>query len=85
VRDLAALREAAARGRGVLRAQRYAVRSALVQGTRVAFETLWVGTLARPVGSLAAGDEMRAAFAMFLDFDGDQIRGQRNYDCFEAF
>jgi hypothetical protein len=85
VRDLAALREAAVRGRGVLRAQRYAVRSALVQGTRVALETLWVGTLALPIGSLAAGDEMRAAFAMFLDFDGDRIRGQRNYDCFEAF
>ena len=85
VRDLAALREAAARGRGVLRAQRYEVRSALVQGTRVALETLWVGTLAIPIGTLAAGAEMRAHFAMFLDFDGDLIRAQRNYDCFEPF
>ena len=85
VRDLQALREAAARGRRVLRAQRYAVRSALVQGSRVALETLWVGTLAIPVGTLAAGAEMRAHFAMFLDFHGELIRGQRNYDCFEAF
>jgi ketosteroid isomerase-like protein len=85
VRDLAALREAAARGRGVLRGQSYAVRSALVQGTRVALETLWVGELAVPIGALAAGDVMRAHFAMFLEFEGDRIRAQRNYDCFEPF
>lgn len=85
VRDLAALREAAARGRGVLRGQRYAVRSALVQGSRVALETLWIGELAVPVGALPAGSEMRAHFAMFLDFEDDRIRAQRNYDCFEPF
>jgi ketosteroid isomerase-like protein len=85
VRDLAALREASVRGRGVLRAQRYAVRTVLVQGNRVAVETLWAGTLAVPIGTLAAGEEMRAHFAMILEFDGTLIRGQRNYDCFEAF
>ena len=85
VRDLAAIREAAARGRGVLRAQRYEVRTALVQGTRVALETLWVGTLAIPLGNIPAGGQMRAHFAMFLDFDDGRIRGQRNYDCFEPF
>jgi hypothetical protein len=85
VRDLDALREAAARGRAVLRGQRYAVRSAMVQGSRVALETLWVGVLAVPVGSLSSGGEMRAHFAMFLDFEGDRIRAQRNYDCFEPF
>src|SRR5262245_16531560 len=41
VRDLAGLREAGERGRAVLRGQRYAVRSAIVQGNRVALETLW--------------------------------------------
>ena len=85
VRDLAALREAAVRGRGVLRTQRYAVRSALVQGARVALETLWVGELAVAFGALPVGGEMRAHFAMFLEFDGDRIRAQRNYDCFEPF
>lgn len=85
VRDLAALREAAARGRGVLRRQRYAVRSALVHGVRVALETLWVGELAVPIGALPAGGEMRAHFAMFLEFNGDRIVAQRNYDCFELF
>jgi len=85
VRNLAALREAAARGRGVLRGQRYAVRAALVQGSRVALEVLWVGVLAVAVGTLPAGGEMRAHFAVFLDFEGGLIRAQRNYDCFEAF
>jgi hypothetical protein len=85
VRDLAALREAAARGRGVLRGQRYEVRSAMAQGNRVAIETLWVGVLAVPIGALPAGGEMRAHFAMFLEFEGDRIRAQRNYDCFEPF
>ena len=85
VRDLPALREAAARGRAVLRGQRYAVRSAMTQGTRVALETLWVGELAVPVGSLPVGGEMRAHFAMFLEFEDGLIRAQRNYDCFEPF
>ena len=85
VRDLAALQDAAHRGRNVLRGQRYAVKSVLVQGTSVALETLWLGTLAIPIGSLGAGQEMRAHFAMFLDFDGERIRAQRNYDCFEPF
>ena len=85
VRDLAALREAAVRGRAVLRGQRYAVRSVLAHGNRVALETLWVGELAVPVGALAPGDEMRAHFAMFLEFEGGRIRAQRNYDCFEPF
>jgi len=85
VRDLAALREAAVRGRGVLRGQRYEVRAVLVQGTRVAVETLWVGELAVPIGALPTGAEMRAHFAMFLDYDGDRIIAQRNYDCFEPF
>src|SRR5262249_12515074 len=85
VRDLSALREAAARGRGALRRQRYAVRAALVQGSRVALEAQWVGVLAVPAGTLPAGAEMPAHFAVFLHFEGDQIRAQRNYDCFEAF
>ena len=60
VRDLAAPREAGERGRFVLRGQRYAVRSAVVQVSRVALEPLWVGVLAVPVGTLPAGGEMRA-------------------------
>jgi ketosteroid isomerase-like protein len=84
-RDLAAMRDAAERGRGVLRSQRDEVRTALAQGNEVALEVLWVGTLAVAVGSLAAGDEMKAHFGVFLTFRDGLIIRQRNYDCFEPF
>ena len=84
-RDLAAIREAAERGRRVLTGQRYEVRSAVASGDRVALEVLWTGTLAVPVGTIPAGGEMRAHFAMFLEFRDGLIVRQHNYDCFEAF
>jgi ketosteroid isomerase-like protein len=84
-RDLAALREGAERGRKVLRSQRYEVRWAYASGDTVILETLWVGTLAVPIGTLAAGGEMRAHFAVVLEFREGLIVRQRNYDCFEPF
>jgi hypothetical protein len=55
-------------------------------GDTVALEVLWAGTLAVPLGSLPAGSELRARFAVFLEFqkDGKIIR-QRNYDCFDPW
>jgi len=85
VRDLAALHDAAVRGRKVLRAQRYEVRNIVVHENRAAVEALWVGTLAVPIGKLPAGAEMRAHFGMFLEFEDGLIKSQRNYDCFEPF
>lgn len=84
-RDLAAMREAAVRGRRVIRSQRYEVRSALANDDEVALEVLWTGVLAIAVGSLAAGDEMRAHFGVFLNFRDGLITRQRNYDCFDPF
>jgi ketosteroid isomerase-like protein len=84
-RDLAAIRDAADRGRKAMVKQRYDVRSVLADGDRVVLEVLWVGTLAVPFGSTPAGGEMRAHFAVFLDFRNGRIAAQRNYDCFEPF
>lgn len=84
-RDIAALREAAERGKGVLRSQRYEVRGAYAAGEMVILEVFWVGTLAVPVGSLPAGADMKAHFAVFLEFRDGLIHRQRNYDCFEPF
>jgi ketosteroid isomerase-like protein len=84
-RDLAAIGEAAARGRRVLQGQRYEVRTAIANGNEVALEVLWVGILAVAVGSLAIGDEMRANFGVFLTFRDGLITRQRNYDCFLPF
>jgi ketosteroid isomerase-like protein len=84
-RDLAALREGAARGKKVMAAQRYEIRGEVAGGDRVALEVLWTGTLAMPVGSLPEGGEMRAHFSVFLDFRDGRIAAQRNYDCFDPF
>jgi len=83
--NLAGMMEAAARGRKVLTSQTYDIRSELASGDRVVMEVLWTGVLAVPVGSIPAGGEMRAHFAMFLDFREGRIVSQRNYDCFEPF
>jgi ketosteroid isomerase-like protein len=69
----------------VLREQRYDVRGVMEEGDRVALEVLWTGVLAIPVSTLAAGAEMRAHFAMFLEFRDGKIYRQRNYDCYEPW
>jgi ketosteroid isomerase-like protein len=84
-RDLAAILAGAERGQQALQKQRFEVRSAVAGGDQVALEVLWVGTLAVPMGSIRAGGEMRAHFALFLDFRDGQIVGQRNYDCFDPW
>ena len=84
-RDLAAMKAAGERGRRAIRSERYEVQTALAHGNEVALEVLWTGTLAGAVGSLAAGDEMRAHFGVFLTFRDGLIVRQRNYDCFEPF
>jgi ketosteroid isomerase-like protein len=84
-RDLAALREAAARGQKVMAGQQYRLLSAVAEGARVALEVQWIGTLAVSLGSLPSGGQMRARFAIFLEFRDDKIVRQHNYDCFEPW
>ena len=84
-RDLDGLRAAAERGKAVLSGQRFHVRAAYAVGETVILEVLWVGILAIAVGTLSAGQEMRAHFAVFLEFRDGKIVRQRNYDCFEPF
>ena len=57
----------------------------MAQEDRVAVEARWTGVLAVTVGTLAAGVEMKASFAMFFRFRDGRIAMQRNYDCFEAW
>ncbi|WP_393074421.1 nuclear transport factor 2 family protein [Streptomyces sp. LN704] len=83
VRDLDALREAAARGQERLSRQSFDVLNAVASQDQVALEVLWTGTLAAPLGNLPAGHVMRAHIATFLDFRDGLIVAQRNYDCYE--
>ena len=84
-RDLAALLEGAARGRQVMQKQRYELLRMVEDHETVALEVQWTGTLAVAVGSLPAGGQMRARFAVFLEFRGEKIIRQRNYDCFDPW
>ena len=84
-RDLAALRDADARGRQVIAAQTCEVVNAVATGHCVALEVIWTGTLAVALGSLKPGDRMRARFAQFFEFRDGLIVRQRNYDCFDPW
>ncbi|HEY7642480.1 MAG TPA: nuclear transport factor 2 family protein [Steroidobacteraceae bacterium] len=84
-RDLAALRDAAVRGRKVMTAQRFEVVNAIASGEQVAVEATWTGTLAIPLGSIPAGGQMRARFAIFLSYRDGKIVRQHNYDCFDPW
>ena len=83
--DLADILRRAELGKTLLKQQRYVERSALADGNRVAMEAEWVGVLAIDLGTLKAGSEMKASFAMFFEFTDGRIALQRNYDCFEAW
>lgn len=72
-------------GKKLFSRQSYEIKNAIAQGEWLSLEVLWTGVLALPLGTLAAGDEMRAYSAMFLEFKDGKIVSQRNYDCFEPW
>ena len=74
-----------ARGKQMLKSERYNFVNAVVSGSNVAVQVEWTGVLAIPVGALAAGDEMRTHSGIFLTFRDGKIVEQQNYDCFEDF
>lgn len=83
--NLTTLLERAEQGRKLLKGQEYNIRNALVQDNTVVFELDWGGILNVHVGTLNAGQTMKAHFAMFIDFKDGKIIHQRNYNCFEPF
>jgi ketosteroid isomerase-like protein len=84
-RSVEDLKAAAIRGSKAVEQQRFEVVSAVAQGAKVALEIKWSARLLLPFGASKPGDSMTAHFAFFLEFRGDRICSQRNYDCFEPF
>jgi predicted ester cyclase len=82
---LAQALEAAERGQKLLAGQSYEIHSVIENGKRLALEVTWIGTLKIPVENLPAGSQMRARFAVFLEFRNARIVAQRNYDCFDPW
>jgi hypothetical protein len=73
------------KGRALLTSQRFEILNNVESGNQLSLEVLWTGTLAVPIGSLSPGDQMRAHFAIFLEYRNGLILRQRNYDCFEPW
>jgi hypothetical protein len=84
-RDLNALKEASLKGKQVISSQNYQIVKSYSCGNTVIIEAIWTGKLKIPIGKLQAGDEMKAYFAQFFEFENNKIVKQRNYDCFEDF
>jgi ketosteroid isomerase-like protein len=85
IHDREAIRRGIIRGRSAVDRQRYEVKANYAFGDVVALEVLWIGRLAVPLGTVGAGEELKAHFALFLEFREGRIWRQRNYDCFEPF
>jgi ketosteroid isomerase-like protein len=73
------------KGRKLFSSQKYEIINSTENANCIALEVVWTGKLASAFGNLAAGSEMRAHCAMFLDFRDGKIVAQRNYDCFEPW
>ena len=84
-RDLQAVTEARARGKALLQAESFELVDAIGSGDLVAMEVIWSGTVGKAAGSLAAGQTLRARFAIFMEFRDGRIVRQRNYDCFDPW
>jgi len=83
--NLAGMLEGAEKGQKILSKQHYEIRHEMESGNCVVLEVVWTGTMAVAVAGLPAGGEMRAHFAVFLEFRDGRIAAQRNYDCFEPW
>lgn len=81
-RNYAALLAAHEQNRQTYASQRYEVRRTMASGDTIAIEFAWSGVTAAPFAGVAAGAELRAQVALFLEFRGGRIVRQRSYDNF---
>jgi hypothetical protein len=84
-RDFAAMANGPQQGRKILTTNRYEIMNAFAAGDWVTLEIVWTGTLAIPLGSMAAGAELKAYIATILQFKEGKIITQHQYDCYEPF
>jgi ketosteroid isomerase-like protein len=66
-------------------AERFELFNAVASGPHVALEVVWTGTVRVAAGPFAAGQALRARFAVFMEFRDGRISRQRNYDCFDPW
>ena len=84
-RDLQALKDGRARGLALLKSESFEVTHAIESNGHVALEVIWRAVIREAAGPFAAGQQLQARFAMFMDFRDGKIVRQRNYDCFDPW
>ena len=62
----------------MIKKQNFEILNVVANGNQVAVEAQWTGILAIPFGSILEGGEMRARFAIFLEFRDGLIVRQHN-------
>ena len=83
--DYKTLIERSQKGKHLIDTQTFDIQREYVCGSTVILEIVWTASFKVPFGQLAPGQPMKAFFGVFLEFIGDKIIRQRNYDCFEPF
>jgi hypothetical protein len=83
--DYTTLLQRSEQGSKILTRQSYDIQKEYVSGDTVIMEVIWKGSFSIPVGQTPPGRELKAYFVVFLEFEGDKVVRQRNYDCFEPF
>lgn len=85
VRNLEDITSSYEKGKQVLQKESYRIINSYTDKNTVIIEAEWIGVLAIAIGDKKVGDEMKANFAQFYEFENGKIVKQRNYDCFDAF
>ncbi|WP_080055368.1 nuclear transport factor 2 family protein [Spirosoma aerolatum] len=85
VSDYGTLIERSEKGKHIVVSQSYDVQKEYVSSNTVILEVIWKGVFSIPIGQTPPGREIKAHFALFMEFEGGKIVRQRNYDCFDAF
>lgn len=83
--DYQTLLQRSEQGKKIIVSQSYEIKKEYVSGNTVILEVIWKGTFSIPIGETPPGRELKAYFAIFMEFEGGKIVKQRNYDCFELF
>jgi ketosteroid isomerase-like protein len=72
-------------GARLLKDQRYEVVDVVDVDGLVVFRLTWSGTVASDVGPFAAGQELTAHVAQFVNVRDGKISSVETYDCYEPF
>ncbi|MCF6379147.1 nuclear transport factor 2 family protein [Nocardioides KLBMP 9356] len=70
-------------GLTMIRDQRYDVHTVVEQGDEMAVQLTWTATVARDLGTLAAGTPLVSHVAAFYVFRDGLVLRQSSYDCYE--